>query len=926
MKMQKMVEQEGRRLPVRWLACAAVIVSQFVLAADSPRERISINDDWRFTKNDPPGISENLAYPRVPRPRRGGAGATTNSIAPDSGIARFVLPTGNDLIADPAKRFPKPEGNFGGTIPYVDPSFDDWPWKRLDLPHDFAIEGPFIPPGEAGSDGATGRLPYFGVVWYRKHLPIPAADAGKQFYLDVDGAMSYATVWCNGQIVGGWPYGYSSWRVDLTPAIKPGSDNVLAIRLDNPPNSSRWYPGGGIYRNVWLSKTSPVHVAHWGTYVTTPEVSERSATVNVRISTENKSNKAAAVALSTAIYAVDAAGRVIQSRKPVASSSANVSVQSGDAATASLSLVVPNPKLWNPDSPALYAAVTTLTVDGTVVDTDEARFGIRTIKYDPSGGLFVNGQHFKLNGVCNHHDLGALGTAINYRALQRQLELLREMGCNAIRTSHNPPAPELLDLADQLGFLVLDEAFDTWGQNKRPNDYGGGNLFNVWHEQDLRALIRRDRNHPSVVLWSIGNEIAEQNQGSNSAIAKVLANIVHSEDPSRPVAAACNDFNAMNNGFSTLLDAMGFNYKPDNYIRFHELYPNEFFFSSESASTISSRGEYFFPVTTAPFGSVNGRGRRGGAPAFNSQDDTTHQMSSYDLYFPGWASSPDHEFFGQDHSAAVAGEFVWTGFDYIGEPTPWGRGNDPARSSYFGIIDLAGFPKDRYYIYQAHWRPDYPMAHILPHWNWPEFAADPKANPPKAAQLVPVHVYTSGDEAELFLNGKSLGRKKKVFDTPDDARLNGEPAYRIRWDNVPYEPGELRVVAYKNGKKWATDTVRTAGKASGLELDPDRATIAGDGHDISFVTLRVVDRRGNVVPRSKNPIHFEISGPGEIVATDNGDATDLTAFPSPDRKAFNGLAMVIIKARRGEAGTITVTATSDGLKSARARVKTKPVN
>jgi beta-galactosidase len=788
------------------------------------------------------------------------------------------------------------------------------------LPHDFGIEGPFIPPGQVGSDGGTGRRPFFGVAWYRKHLSIPAADAGKQIYLDLDGAMSYAAVWCNGQIVGGWPYGYSSWRVDLTSAIKPGADNVIAIRLDNPASSSRWYPGGGIYRNVWLTKTAPVHVGQWGTYITTPEISAKSATVNIQTESENVSKADATVTLATAIYPLSGSGELKRSKSPVASSEVSISVKAGEKTKTPQTLQVPKPKLWSPKTPVLYAALTTLTQDGKVVDSYETHFGIRTIKYDPAAGLFVNGEHFKLNGVCDHHDLGSLGTAVNVRALQRQLQILHDMGCNALRTSHNPPAPELLDFADQMGFLVMDEAFDTWGQTKTPNDYGGGNLFNVWHEQDMRALVRRDRNHPSVVLWSIGNEIAEQNQGSNSVIAKELAGIVRAEDPTRPVTAACNDGNSMNNGFSTLLDAMGFNYKPDNYIRFQERYTNEFFFSSESASTISSRGEYFFPVVAAGFGTVNGRSRSGGP---TSQDDVVHQMSSYDLYHPGWATSPDHEFFGQDHSAAVAGEFVWTGFDYIGEPTPWGRGDDPSRSSYFGIVDLAGFPKDRFYLYQAHWRPDYPMAHILPHWNWPERAADVKADPAKTAQVTPVHVYTSGDEAELFFNGKSLGRKKKVFDTPNDSRLNGQPAYRIRWDDVVYQPGELKVVAYKNGKKWATDTMKTAGVASQLALKSDRSKIAGDGHDISFVTLSVVDKAGVMVPRANNLIHFSVTGPGEIIATDNGDATDLASFQDTDRKAFNGLALAIVKAKRGQRGTITVTATSDGLTAAKTTIVIK---
>jgi beta-galactosidase len=883
--------------------------------------RVSLDNDWRFTKGDPTNLTDNLTYPRAPRGRRGAAAPTgTNAFSPTAGIAAYILPTANELIADPAKRYPVPEGNYGADIPYVAAAFDDRDWRQLDLPQDFAIEGPFIPPGQAGSDGATGRLPYFGVAWYRKHLAVPAADAGKQIYLDLDGAMSYATVWCNGHIAGGWPYGYASWRVDLTRLIQPGADNVIAIRLDNPPNSSRWYPGGGIYRHVWLTETAPQHVSHWGTYITTPEITDSSALVNIQTTTENDAANTAALTLTTAIYPLDEAGRLDRTQPAVASADAAVSLNAGDKAVTAQSLHVANPRLWSPASPALYAALTTLSQNGQVVDTYETHFGIRTIKYDPAAGLFVNGQHFKLNGVCDHHDFGSLGTAVNLRALQRQLQMLHDMGCNALRTSHNPPAPEFLDFADQMGFLVLDEAFDTWGQNKRPNDYGGGNLFNVWHEPDLRALIRRDRNHPAVVLWSIGNEIAEQNQGSNSVIARELAGIVHSEDPTRPVTAACNDFNSMNNGFATLLDAMGFNYKPDNYIRFHELYPNEFFFATESASTISSRGEYFFPVTHAPFGTVNGRSRNG-QPS-GSQNDTIHQVSSYDLYYPGWATSPDHEFFGQDHSPAVAGEFVWTGFDYIGEPTPWGNNNDPSRSSYFGIIDLAGFPKDRFYLYQAHWRPDYPMAHLVPqNWNWPELAADASATPPRAAQTIPVIAYTSGDEAELFLNGKSLGRKKKIFDAPNDGRVNGQPAYRIRWDNVTYEPGELKLVAYKNGQAWATNVVQTAGPAKKLTLTPDRATIAGDGHDISYVTLRVEDRHGNIAPTADDPISFSVSGPGEIVATDNGDATDLTAFPSHDRKAFNGLAMVIVKAKRGETGTITVTASSPHLGTAKTKIK-----
>jgi len=907
-------------------ACAAAVLSKGVevLAADSPRERILIDDDWRFTKGDPEGITDNLTYPRVRRGR--GADANAPQPSPTSGIAAYILPTGNAFIADPAKRYTRPEGNYGGDIPYVTTTFDDSSWRQLDLPHDFGIEGPFQPQG----DGGTGKLPYYGVAWYRKHLSLAASDAAKQIFLDVDGSMSYTTVWCNGQIVGGWPYGYSSWRLDLTPYVKRGQDNVLAFRLDNPARSSRWYPGGGIYRHVWLTKTTPVHVAQWGTFVTTPEVSEASSLVSLKVTVDNNSKADATITVSTDIFALDTEGKrsgdVVLSLPAV-----DAAIPAGKSTRVEAKGTVTHPRLWSPRTPNRYVAVTTVRQDGTVVDTYDTPFGMRTVNYDPNEGLFVNGEHYKLNGTCNHHDLGALGTAVSVRALQRQLQMLRDMGCNALRTSHNPPASELLEFVDQMGFLVLDEMFDTWGQTKTPNDYGGGNLFNLWHEQDARTLIRRDRNHPSVILWSIGNEVGEQGQGANSAHAKELAAIVHSEDPTRPVTAACNGAEAASNGFSTLLDSMGFNYKPDNYIPFHQRFPQQFFFSTESASTISSRGEYFFPVVQPGFGSVSTGAPRGGRGAttnpstnpaggpgrgrgptdtvdFNSRDNAARQMSSYDLYYPGWASSPDHEFFGQDHSKACAGEFVWTGWDYIGEPTPFN-----SRSSYFGIIDLAGFPKDRYYLYQAHWRPELRLAHILPHWNWPD----------RIGQVTPVHVYTSGDEAELFLNGKSLGRKKKIFEdvnAPDGRPLvvngiavNGQPAYRIRWDDVVYQPGELKVVAYKGGKEWATDVVKTAGPAAKLLLKPDRATIAGDGHDLSFISLTVADKDGLMVPRSRNPILFEVSGPGEIVATDNGDATDMTLFSSHERKAFNGLALVIVKARRGQTGEITVTAKSEGL-------------
>jgi beta-galactosidase len=884
---------------------AVVLQTGAVMAADGPRERVSINNDWRFTKGDPPGMTTNLTL--LAQRAGGRGGAAGGGQAANDELWPFILASSNDFIKDPAKRY-APTGTFDASgAPYAAAGFNDSGWRQLDLPHDFGVESPFLAPGQPGSNGSTGRLPFFGQVWYRKALTIPAGDAGKQFYLDVDGAMSYAIVFCNGKLVGGWPYGYSSWRLDLTPYVTPGGNNTLAIRLDNPPNSSRWYPGGGIYRNVWLTKTAPVAVAQWGTFITTPDASAASSGVVLSVTVDNKSKADATVSVATQIFALDAAGE--RAGAAVAALPAvNGQVAAGKSATVENKGTVANPKLWSTKSPNRYVAVTTVTQNGNVVDAYETAFGIRTVKFDPNAGMSINGETLKMNGVCDHHDLGALGSAVNFRALQRQLEILHDMGCNAIRTSHNPPAPELLELADRMGFVVMDETFDTWRGTKSPNDYG--RVFAQWHEQDTRMLVRRDRNHPSVVMWSIGNEIGEQGQGQAGAdVAIELGKYVHEEDPTRPITSAMNNARA-GSPFATAMDILGLNYQGSRlptpqYPSFKQSFPDKFVYGSETASTISSRGDYYFPVANFPGSTGGGR------------DNAAHQMSSYDLYYPSWATSPDTEFLSQDAFPYVGGEFVWTGFDYIGEPTPWGGGNDPSRSSYFGIIDLAGFPKDRFYIYQAKWRPDFPMAHILPHWNWPD----------RAGQVTPVHVYTSGDEAELFLNGKSQGRKKKVFEgvngTIAGKPINGMPAYRIRWDEVVYEPGELKVVAYKNGKEWATETMKTTGAAAKLLLKPDRATIAGDGHDLSFVTLTVADAAGLMVPRSKNAITFEIAGPGEIVATDNGDATDLSVFASKERKAYNGLALAIVKAKRGQPGVITLTAKSEGLTAATTTINLK---
>lgn len=872
-----------RYVTLLMLSAIFLLASSAVRAGESPapRERVSFNADWRFIQGDSDGSQTNLDYQTL-KPSLLAADLEPGvSSASAAGLA----------------------SNPGAEMAYAQPGYDDSSWRQLNLPHDWGVEGPF----KQEYASATGKLPWWGVGWYRKHFQLPASDAGGQLFLDVDGAMAYASVWVNGHWAGGWPYGYTSWRIPLTPYVKPGADNVIAIRLDNPPDSSRWYPGGGIYRNVWLVKTAPVHVAHWGTYLTTPEVTPAAAKVNLQVTLDNRSGTSAQVTLSAQIYRLDAQGRKT-GRAVAAFEPVNLTLAPEASGSATLATTLPHPRLWNLKTPHRYVAVTTVTQDDKVVDAYETPFGVRTIQFTADNGFLLNGQRVPLQGVCDHHDLGALGSALNTRALERQLQLLQEMGCNAIRTSHNPPAPELLDLCDRMGLVVMDEAFDCWSKAKKTNDYHL--LFPDWHDKDLKALIRRDRNHPCVILWSIGNEIPEQSSPVGAQLAGELAAIVHAEDPTRPVTAAVSALGAGYNGFQKQLDVFGYNYKPTEYGKFRAANPQEPLFGSETASCVSSRGEYFFPVSTN-----------------KSQGKANFQVSSYDLYAPRWATPPDWEFRGQDEFPFVAGEFVWTGFDYLGEPTPYNADSSnllnftdpaeqarmekelkelgkipvPSRSSYFGIIDLAGFKKDRFYLYQARWRPELPMVHILPHWNWPE----------RVDQLTPVHVYTSGDEVELFLNGKSLGRKTKA-----------QYEYRLSWDDVIYQPGELKAVAYKHGKKWAQTVMRTAGPAAQLTLAADHPTIKADGQDLSFVTVTVADQAGQLVPRSHNHVTFELTGPGEIIAVDNGDATSFEPFQAKERNAYNGLCLAIVRST-GQPGRIRLKATAPGLRPATVDLKAK---
>lgn len=882
---------------------------------DSPRERISINTNWRFFKYEKPNEADNLIYDVRPELEsnaelRVADAKPTEAVEIESKqevLKPWILPSGNKFIADPSKRHVRPDGNPGGDFPFAQASFNDQNWENVNLPHDWAINGPFQTGWDSEVGGGMGRLPINGVGWYRKKLDIPASDAGKHIVLEIDGAMSHAIVWLNGTLVGGWPYGYNSFHLDLTPFVVLGAENQLAIRIDNPNHSARWYPGAGLYRNVWLTKTNPVRVGQWGAYVATSNVSKTSAQVSLEVQVENNSKLNTEVQIETEVFELNESGTI--AGKAVATfPKQTLKVAQGEENKTKNSVEIKNPKLWGPkptQTPHLYVAVTTLRQNGKAIDRVETQFGIRSLEFSDNKGLIVNGERIQIQGVNQHHDLGALGAAFNVRAAERQLEILQEMGCNAIRMSHNPPASELLQLCDRMGFLVIDEIFDSWERKKTAHDFHL--IFQDWSEPDTRAFIRRDRNHPSIMMWSFGNEVGEQYTGAEgAAVAQRIADFVKQEDPTRPTTLAMN-FAKPHMELPVVPDIIGLNYQGEGirqdpefegtdrirtapqYPAFYEKFPNKMIYSSETASAFSSRGVYLFPVASA--NSSPTRDGRGG-------DSKTCQVSSYELYAVDFGSSAEKVFGSIARHPYVAGEFVWTGWDYLGEPTPYYE----ARSSYTGIIDLAGFKKDRFWLYQSHWRPELPMAHILPHWNWAE----------RVGEITPVHVFTSGDEAELFLNGQSLGKKKK-----------GEFEYRLRWDDVKYQPGELKVVAYKNGKVWAEDHVKTTGEASQLIASVDRAQIQSDGSDLAFVTVQIADGEGLMVPRTNNQIAFRVEGPGEIVATDNGNPMDMTSFASHKREAFNGMALVIVRAKPGQKGSIKLIAEADGLKSVQVEIQTK---
>lgn len=783
----------------------------------------------------------------------------------------------------------------------ISPSFDDRSWQSVTIPHDWAIYGPFswdndrqnVAIAQDGQQeamehaGRTGGLPFVGTGWYRLNLDIPRLQPGQRATLIFDGAMADARVWLNGSEAGYWPYGYNSFYFDVTPLVKEG-DNTIAVRLENLPESSRWYPGAGLYRNVHLLITEAAHIPVWGTFITTELPDADMARINLATEVVLPADAdTAAYSLHTVI--IDPKGReVAQLTTPVED------LQYSDN-TVDQHILLRNPILWDLDNPELYTARIALDGPDGTSDILSQRFGIRTIDFRPDDGFYLNGRKIKFQGVCNHSDLGPLGMAVNPAAIRRQIRILKDMGANAIRTSHNMPAPELVEACDEMGMLLMPESFDEWRAPKCANGYH--RLFDEWMEKDLTNLVRHYRSSPSVIMWCIGNEVPDQWNESGSRIAYNMQSIVHRLDPTRPVTQGMDAPDAvLANNMAATMDIPGFNYRPFRYQEEYRKLPQQLILGSETVSTVSSRGVYKLPVVRK---------------AMATYPD--HQSSSYDVEHCGWSDLPEDNFILHDDLPYTIGEFVWTGFDYLGEPTPYYT-NWPSHSSLFGIIDLAGIPKDRYYLYRSHWNPEAQTLHILPHWTWPGHEGD----------TIPVMVYTNYPEAELFINGVSQGRQKKDLSVSVDSTLSEasrqaferQRRYRLMWMDTRYTPGTLKVVAYDDdGNPAAEQEIHTAGKPYRILLSVDRDSIAADGEDMAFITVSVVDRDGNLCPDADNLIKFKTKGAGVFAAAANGDPSSLESFQLPQMHLFHGKLTAIVRADK-KSGTLTFSATSSGLKPA----------
>lgn len=800
-----------------------------------------------------------------------------------------------ELLLEKGWRFAKGDVEGASLV-----TLDDSKWQSVTVPHDWAIYGPFDRSNDLQSvavsqnfeteasvkTGRTGGLPYVGVGWYRTIFKTPA---DKLVTLLFDGAMSEARIYVNGHEVCFWPFGYNAFHCDVTPYLnKDNTPNTLAVRLENRPQSSRWYPGAGLYRNVRLIATEKIHVPVWGTQLTTPHVEADYAAV--RLLTEVANAGEQTIRIVTEIVSPE--GKVVATKENTRKINHGRPFEQN--------FLIDKPALWSPETPYLYNAVSKIFVEGKQVDEYTTRFGIRNIEIVADKGFFLNGKHRKFQGVCNHHDLGPLGAAVNVAALRRQLTLLKEMGCDAVRTSHNMPAPELVELCDEMGFMMMVEPFDEWDIAKCANGYH--RYFAEWAEKDMVNMLRHFRNNPSVVMWSVGNEVPTQCSAEGYKVASFLQDICHREDPTRPVTCGMDQVDCvLSNGFAAMLDVPGFNYRSHRYVEAYGKLPQNIVLGSETSSTVSSRGIYKFPV------------EKKSAALY---DD--HQSSGYDLEHCWWSNVPDEDFALADDYPWTIGQFVWTGFDYLGEPSPYDTDAWPSHSSVFGIIDLASIPKDRYYLYRSLWNKQKNTLHVLPHWTWPG----------REGENTPVFVYTNHPEAELFVNGKSYGKQRKL--TATEARqLQGKDSlwlqrrYRLMWMDVPYEAGELKVVAYNAaGKAVDEQVVRTAGKPHHLELVADRKLLAADGKDLAYITVRVLDKEGNLCPNADNMVSFKVKGAGTYRAGANGDPTCLELFHLPKMTAFSGQLTAIVQSAE-HVGEIILEAKSKGLKGAKLTLRTQ---
>ncbi|MBK7106481.1 MAG: DUF4982 domain-containing protein [Ignavibacteriae bacterium] len=754
--------------------------------------------------------------------------------------------------------------------------FDDSDWQSVNVPHDWAIYGPLDKMG----DPETAKLPWKGEGWYRKIFKMEKALEGKKIFFIFDGVMAFPKIYINGKLAYQWDYGYNSFHFDATNFIKFGEENLIAVYVDTRNHESRWYPGAGIYRKVQMIISDPIHINIWGTNISTPKASMENTDVRTftKITNSNKSEEK--IILKSLV--IDPNGNEIFQEIDTSQFKGEYEFEQW--------FRFPNPKLWDVENPNLYSLKSIVIVNNRIVDTLTSRFGIRSIKFTADDGFHLNVKRVRLQGVCLHQDHGPLGSAFNKRAMERQLEILKDMGCNAIRTSHNIPAPELLDLCDEMGFLVIDEAFDKWDKK---GDLLDDKDFNEWAERNITNFILRDRNHPSIILWSIGNEMWEIGANTHGSYNKLVEMISHYRklDPTRPITMVDADVESVKWHFNQLVDVHSWNYSR-RYESARKADPSKCVIITESASTVSTRGYYTFPLP-------------------EKKDDfylNDLQISSYDMNSPWWAEPAEQDFAWQEEDKFVAGEFVWTGFDYLGEPTPYNyflteqgiiSKKKTAVSSYFGIIDLCGIPKDRYYIYRSHWLPNEKTIHILPHWNWKG----------KEGEIIPVHVHTNADYGELFLNGKSLGKKFKI---PQSENIFEK--YRLMWNDVKYESGELKVVVYKDEKYYGEKILKTADESYSIRLTPDRTNLNSGGEDLSYILIEALDKNGNLTPLAENEINFEISDNAEIAGVGNGNPQSYNQFKSNKVKLFYGKAMLILTSIKDKKGKIKILAKSKGLK------------